>query len=372
MLQIAELNDFSQFQNLRDRWNNVLSASKNNEIFLTWEWLSSWWRVFGKGRQQRILLARDKGKIVAIAPLMRTKYHFLHFGNLAKIELIGCPQSDYNNFILVDKETNCLKLFFDRLIGSKDWDCLELREIPESSVSVDVLRRLDFEKSVGKLQERQISVCPYMSLPSSIDILVGRFKGDMRRNLRRRMKRLGEKFRVEFKTQDDFDSVEEAMNIFFKLHQKRWRTKGVSGVFAGKALQDFHFNVARLFNEKGWLGLYFLTVNDDPIGAIYSFDYEQKKYEYLTGFDPTYSKYSVGNLLRLHVAEDCIRRGFREYDLMRGDELYKSKWCTKSRKNLEMRLFHKGLFAKVYGWVTGNGTALRLTERLGHSLTPEQ
>lgn len=320
----------------------------------------------------RILLARDKEKTLAIAPLMRTKYHFLHFGNLVKIEFIGCPQSDYNNFILINKETECLKLFFDCLIEHNDWDCLELREISEITASVDVLRKLAFENSLGKLEERQISICPYMSLPDSTDVFMSGLKGDMRRNLRRRMKRLSEKFRVEIKTQNDFDSIEEAMAAFYKLHQKRWRTQGVSGVFANKELRDFHINVARLFNEKGWLGLYFLTANDDPIATIYSFDYRQKKYEYLTGFDPDYSKYGVGNLLRLHIAKDCIRNGFKEYDLMRGGEPYKAKWHTQSRKNLEIRLFHRGLFAKIYGWATKNRTTLLVAEKLGQSLTPKR
>ncbi len=318
------------------------------------------------------MLAKDNDKVLAIAPLMRTKYHFLHFGNLVKMEFIGCPQSDYNNFILINRETECLKLFLDRLIEHNDWDALELREIPENAASVDMLRKLAFQESMSKLEEKQISICPYMSLPDSTDVFISGLKGDMRRNLRRRMKRLSEKFRVEIKTQNDFDSIEEAMNAFYKLHQKRWRTKGVSGVFARKELRDFHINVTRLFNEKGWLGLYFLTANDDPIATIYSFDYRQKKYEYLTGFDPNYSKYGVGNLLRLHVAKDCIRKGFKEYDLMRGDEPYKSNWRTQNRKNLEMRLINKRLFAKLYGWATRNRTALFVSEKLGQSLTPKQ
>jgi len=318
------------------------------------------------------MLASDKDRIIAIAPFMRTKYHFLRFGNLTKIEFIGCPQSDYNNFILIDKEAECLELFLDRLIEYDDWDYLELKEIPENTTSVDILRKLTFEQSIGKFEERPISTCPYMTLPDSTDAFLSRLKGDMRRNLRRRMKRLKEKFRVEIKTQNHFDSIDEAMNAFFKLHQKRWKTKGVPGVFAKKELRDFHVNVARLFNEKRWLSLYFLTANDAPIAAIYSFDYRQKKYEYLTGFDPDYSQYSTGNLLRLHVAEDCIQKGFKEYDLMRGNEQYKNQWQTQNRKNLEMRIVQKGLFAKIYGWATTDKTALLVTEKLGHSLTPKR
>lgn len=310
---------------------------------------------------------------MAFAPLMLSKYNFLHFGNLTKIEFIGTPQSDYNNFILTQREMECLKLFLNYLNEHNDWDYLELSDISESTASMNLLRKIPFGKLLrGQLEEKVTFLCPYMNLPDSTEIFMSRLSGDMRRNLRRRMRRLGEKYRVEIKTYSDFGSIEEAMNAFYKLHQKRWKTQGVPGVFAEKKLRDFHFDVARQFAEKGWLSLYFLTANDDLIAAIYSFDYKHKKYEYLTGFDPEYSQYGVGNLIRRHVAEECIRRGLTEYDLMRGGEPYKRSWNTKNRKNLELRLIRKGLFARMYGWATKSNTVLFLTQKFGRSLALKQ
>jgi len=355
---------------LKDTWNDILVKSKNNDIFSTWEWLSIWWRHFGEGRKLRILLILDNNKIVAVAPLTWSKYNILHFGNLTKIEFIGSPQSDYNNFILTERETECLKLFLNYLNEQyNDWDCLELSDISESTVSVKLLREILSKRLLGgQLEERVTFLCPYVNLPDSTEIFMSRLSGNMRRNLRRRMRKLSEKYRVKVKTHNGFNSLEEAMNAFYKLHQIRWKTQGFSGVFAEKKLRDFHLDIAKHFAEKGWLGLYFLTANDKPIAASYSFNYKQKKYEYLTGFDPEYSHYGVGNLIRRHAVEDCIRRGLKEYDLMRGDEPYKSSWNTKNRKNFELRLIRKGLFARIYDWATKSNTVLPLTQKFGISL----
>lgn len=355
---------------MKDTWNDILVKSKDNDVFSTWEWLSSWWRHFGEGRKLRILLIHNNNKIVAIVPLMWSKYDILRFGSLTKIEFIGSPQSDYNNFILIEREMECLKLFLNYLNEQyNDWNCLELSDISESTLSMKLLRKMPSEELLGgQLQERVTFLCPYMNLPGSTEIFISKLSGNMRRNLRRRMRKLSEKYRVEVKTHNNFDSIEEAMNAFYNLHQKRWKTQGFLGVFSEKKLRDFHLDVARRFAEKGWLSLYFLTANDEPIAAIYSFDYKQKKYEYLTGFDPEYSRYGVANLMRRHVAEECIRRGLKEYDLMRGDEPYKSSWNTKNRKNLELRLIRKGLFAKIYDWATKSNTVLPLTQKFGISL----
>jgi len=346
----------------------------DNDVFSTWEWLSSWWKHFGSGRELRILLIEDKGEVIAVAPLMYSKYNFLHFGNLRKIEFIGSPQSDYNNFILIEKKQECLKLFLsyltDRHVRAHDWDYLELGEIPESSTSVRLLRTMSIEERSGAhLDERTTFLCPYISLPISIEKFLKRLSGNLRRNLRRRMKRLSEKYQVKVKTQSDFNSIEEAMDEFYKLHQKRWETQDMPGVFAEKTLRDFHYDVARHFFKKEWLSLYVLTADNLPIAAIYSFDYKQKKYEYLTGFDPEYSKYGVANLLRMHAVEECIDKGLKEYDLMRGDEPYKISWDAKSRRNLEFRLIRKGLFPRMYGWLTKSSTAVFLAQKWGKSLT---
>ena len=34
------------FNVLRQEWNSVLQQSAGNTIFLTWEWIASWWAAY--------------------------------------------------------------------------------------------------------------------------------------------------------------------------------------------------------------------------------------------------------------------------------------------------------------------------------------
>lgn len=305
---------------------------------------------------------------MGIAPLMHSRYNFL-LGSLRKIEFVGSPQSDYNSFILVKREAECVRLFLNYLIEEcSDWDYLELRDIRGNTVTIELLRKIK-DRDFPRLEEKVATLCPYIDLPSSSEIFMKRLSQNLRKNLRKRMRKLSRSYRVMVKTHNDFGSVEEAMNIFFDLHQKRWRHKGESGVFALRTLRDFHLDVARSFALKGWLSLYFLTANDEPIASVYSFDYYQKKYGYLTGFDPDFESYSVGNLLKLLIIKKCIKAGLKEYDLARGYEPYKADWANGMRKNLEARLVRRGWFAKIYDWATKNNPSLLLMQKLGKSLT---
>ena len=357
------------FEGLGDVWDSLLSRSFDNDVFSTWEWLHCWWRHFGRGRDLRILVARDGGEIVGIAPLMLSKYNFLNFMGFKRMEFVGSPHSDYNNFILLKRGRECVDLFLDYLLEEyDDWDCLELVDVREDSMTALSLEGIFNKGSLG-LERSVATFCPYIKLPGSVDVFLRGLSRNMQRNLRKRMRRLKRDFRVEFRTHEDFSSVKEAMGIFFKLHQKRWRSRGRSGAFVDEEFRAFHMDVATLFAERGWLSMFFLMADGEPVASIYSFDYGGKKYGYLTGFDPDFYPYSVGNLLKMYAVERCIQKGLREYDLMRGFERYKADWSTGLRRNFRVRLLRRGLFARLYNWATSNSLSCSLIEKLGVSLS---
>jgi CelD/BcsL family acetyltransferase involved in cellulose biosynthesis len=347
-MRITEVENYSDFIALQDRWNSLLQRC-DNTIFSTWEWLSTWWKHFGKERNLRVLVAQEKDEIIGIAPLMLSQYHLLRLGKFRRIEFIGNRDSDYNDFILIKEKANCLKLFLNRLIEFSDWDSLELCEINEESSSAHALQAMRSSQT-PKLELNVSCLCPYIILPTSIEVFVAGLGSNIRKNLRRYMRKLCQEYEVGFKTHHDFGSTREAMETFFRLHQKRWESKGKSGLFADKASRDFHMDLAEIFNQKDWLSLYFLTVNDEAVAAAYTFDYNLKKHARLTGFDPDFSHFRVGNLLRMHIIQECIRKGFKEYNLSRGAGFGKEYWSTGVRKNFDAKMFNKNCRGQLFSY----------------------
>jgi len=346
MARIVEFNEFDQFSMMKETWNNVLNKTKDRTIFLTWEWLSTWWKHFGKRKNLVLLLVEEKDRVIAIACLMYSNYKLLAF-KLRKMKFVGTGISDYHDFLLTRKKTKCLKLLMNYLENYPlRWDCLELSGIPETSESLLLLHQMP--KNFG-LKWKVSDVCPHIPLPSSFDVFIKGLSRNMRYNLRRRKKKLESQYKVDFKKYSDVDSTKEAMYTFFKLHRKRWELKSPSGALVARGVnRDFHLDVAKSFAENGWLNLSFLTINDEPIASLYSFEYGQKLYQYLTAFDPEYSTYGPGNLLISYLIQDCIRNGIREFDFMRGAESYKYAWNAVNRRIIEVSHVRKGLVPSVY------------------------
>lgn len=65
--QISEL----EFSGMRQNWNELLKASNANDLFMSWEWIKTWWDVWGKDLNLELYLhgIYDQGQLIGILPL---------------------------------------------------------------------------------------------------------------------------------------------------------------------------------------------------------------------------------------------------------------------------------------------------------------
>lgn len=146
---ILKVVEFNEFQSLKDRWNACLVQSLDNNIFSTWEWLSIWWKHFGEAKKLVILLVENEKEILVIAPFVFFYVYLPWPSQFLKISFVGSPDSDYNSFVLKERNVKLLKLIFDYLNDHFDWDYLELKDISETSTSMHLLHRVPLEKGVN-------------------------------------------------------------------------------------------------------------------------------------------------------------------------------------------------------------------------------
>lgn len=348
-MKIREIDNYNDFLTLKEEWTGLLKRCEHT-VFSTWEWLSTWWKHFGKDKKLLIILAEDQNKLIGIAPLMYSVHKMLGL-RIRKIEFIGTPQSDYGDFVLAEKEEECLKAFTNHILNNfpEKWDCIELKEIPETAKTLILLKNMT--EKIRIASTRILHECPYMPLPQSVDVLLSRLNYKFKKNLRRGQRQLEQRYKVEFTDYSSPQIFKEGMMKLFELHQKRWKLKGETGVFADQEICNFHLDVAEFFSRLGWLSLDSISADGKTIACLYGFKYGSKLYYYLSGADPTYNKYSPGNLLIFSVLQKCIKEGLIEFDFLRGEEPYKSRWTPLSRRNSNVVLIRRGVFPWLREWV---------------------
>ena len=348
-MKIKVVESYSDFLEAREIWEEALSRS-DHTIFSTWEWLSTWWKYWGNGRRLLILIAEHDGKVLGIATLMRSTYKMMGL-QIAKIEFIGTPNSDYHDFLLTDKKQECIDLFVNYLKNlDTAWDCLDLVDFPENAQYLPLLSK-SLKKNLTQFHD-----CPFMGLPKTYELLINGLSRNQRKNIYRSGRRLKEMFEVEFVDYSQLESFPEGMRFLFDLHQKRWQSRGLPGIFADRKVRDFNFEVSKKLFQRKWLSLFLLRLSGKPVSAAYGFKYRSKFCEYATGFEPSYNKYNVGNLLRAHMINQFIQEGLTEFDFMRGAEEYKERWNTSIRWNRRAIITRKGFPSAFRNWLCNQYT----------------
>jgi hypothetical protein len=361
-LRITEISESSQFSELKHTWNEVLDRSKDNNAFLTWEFQSTFWDHIKEEKKLRILLVEDQDKIIAIAPFRESHYRFRNLLSYDVLEPLTLG-ADYTGILLTEKKLECCSLILEHLAEKRNWDFMYFFDLPENSELLELLRQVHpnnqkFELISGK-------ICPFISTSGSLEAftesLDSNFRKEMKRSMRNLEKDCGE---VQIKKYDELGSVEESMNIFFDLHQQRWTSREKTGVFATQKVREFFQQIAEQFAKNGWLSLYFLTIRGTPIAAQYGFEYRNKHYYVLSGFNVAYSKYGVGNLLTHKIIESCFERKIGEFDFLKGDEAYKFRWTSNYRRNFGVRITNNKFKSNIFNY------GFRLIRRAQNTSSP--
>lgn len=299
-------------------------------------------RNLEKGNQLKIICIKDREEIIGIAPL---KKRSCQINGIVAYTVIETISERAPGILLKKRKAECLNTLMAHLYAEKDWDFLYFKDIPETFSIVNLLRKnsskIDFE-----MAEEDVS--PYLIIPDSLDALYANISPSFRHNLRNDLRRLEKNHgKITFKEYHELGSLEEMMNKFFEIHQKRWVKKGQSGVFKTKRHRDIFFSEAKYFSEINRLRLYFLLVNDKPISVFYGYEHNHALYYLLGGFDPDYAAYGPHNLQLLKILEKCIENKIKELNFFAGYTPPKFRWCKSFRRNYSFKFVNNSVHSKA-------------------------
>ena len=116
-MQIQTIQTTDEFLSLRAEWNALLETSASNCVFLTHEWLSTWWKHLADGRRLHVVTARKDGNLIGVLPLAERAPQFARMmPRILEFLGSGVIGSDYLDTI-VAKESECevMDAFADHL-----------------------------------------------------------------------------------------------------------------------------------------------------------------------------------------------------------------------------------------------------------------
>lgn len=155
--------------------------------------------------------------------------------------------------------------------------------------------------------------------------------GQFRSQLKRKKRSLERDHEVRLRRSETAEEVSNDLDTLFDLHDARWEERPGASSFAGLQARKLHRAFARTAHEQGWLRLYLLEVDGAAAAAWYGWRVGDRFSYYQAGFEPAWSRHSVGFLLLAETVREAIAEGAAEYDLLVGDEAFKARFATGER-----------------------------------------
>jgi CelD/BcsL family acetyltransferase involved in cellulose biosynthesis len=338
-LQIRVIETLEELEALRPAWEELLASLPQASIFSSWEWLAPWWRAFGDGQRLHVISFQSSAaRLAGIAPLSFSTLRSAGFQwKIARLMGDGSKDSDNLDLpVLPEYEEE----FVDALLlhlneHSRQWDFCEWNTVPENSpLALHLPMHL---KERGWTVVTTFTPCSSIPLPHTWDLYLKQLSARERGNVRSFTRRLERLYRVQYRRCSQFQDIKRDLESLFELHQLRWRAGGQPGTFNSPTRRQFYYDLASLLLSRNQLELWFLELNERPVAAQFGFRFRSVVYALQAGFDPAFTKDSVGYVLCAHALRTLIGEGIRKYDFLGGVSDSKTRWGAEIGRYVNFR-----------------------------------
>ena len=262
-----------------DLWRRVPDATP----FQAPAWLLAWWRNFGNG-ELRFLAARAGGRLAAVLPL-----YVLSQPHCRKLLPIGIGLSDYLDVLAEPGRPEAAGTLFGVIREIAGSDECHLPDLPPGAV----LRAATAPP--GLVEERRDGArarcCGCRRTPPR----------SIRSSRRRPSATCAMQSRVLprpamslIETAGPRPAAIEFMQDLFALHERRWRTRGETGVWPTRACARFTRRRPAASRPAACCACTACASADAVAAVYYGFAWRDRSYAYLGGFDPDLPRLEPG------------------------------------------------------------------------------
>jgi CelD/BcsL family acetyltransferase involved in cellulose biosynthesis len=330
-LKVDVVREPEQFNALAPEWDGLVDRCGVDRVFLAHTWFETWWESFGAGNDLHVVTVRDRGELVALAPMMRTRAS-IYGVKVHAIQAICNPHTPRYDFVIGNNQDPWLyRLIWNQLVQHEAYDAIVLTQIPEGSRTIATMESLAMQR--GWLTGQWVApASPYIPLDSGYEAFFENLKNGLRYNLIKRYERLRRKGPVDVEIITDPADVPAAMEDGLRIEAAAWKGAEGTAILCDPVVTEFYTRLAKREAELGQLRLCFLRFRGKRIAFSYLLYKGKKLYGIKIGYDPEYHAYSPGNmLLNLNLQRACAQ-GIQEYDFLGVDDEWKFEWTKRKRE----------------------------------------
>ncbi|HKA56206.1 MAG TPA: GNAT family N-acetyltransferase [Candidatus Binatia bacterium] len=336
-MNIRLIEQLAALRPYREGWDRLVEQSPTNTVFQTFEWLGSWWDVFGDQYRLLVLLGFEGDTLVAAAPLVLSEKRMFS-RQMRCLEFAAGMRADYADFLYRDREG--LRGLVRALRTELAWDVLNFDRIPSESPTLGVLAE-EFPGWRGTRFLDDVGPTYLFGPGQDGSEVLGK------KNARRLLTRFAKAGTVAVRHLTQADLIAPELDAFFDQHVARRALTEAPSLFLDPRYRTFYRRLTERLAPPGWLLFSAVTLDDQPVAFHYGFVYGRRLLWYKPSFSVSHGRFSPGEVLILELFKYGQAQGLAEFDFGMGAEPYKERFANATRQNMKFQAFRSGAFQQL-------------------------
>jgi CelD/BcsL family acetyltransferase involved in cellulose biosynthesis len=312
------------FDPLAGEWSE-LADHVRAPPFLYPGWHRAWRTAFGKGAL-RVLAARRGGRLVGVLPVEVRR------GGWEAPTNAHTPGFD---IVAIDEEAT-------RALTTSLFDTrprhLAIRPVDADGWALHALG--DAAASHGyRTHVQPTGGAPYLRLAQDLRRHESELSRNLRHDVQRRFRRLGESGSVSVQVSNGRARLEELLTEGLDVEAQSWKGQRRTAIAARGDTTHFYRELARWAVDAGWLRLAFLRLDGQAIAFQFDLEAGSHYYSLKIGYDPAFERFSPGKLLAYTMVARAVAHELQTYELLGTEEVWKERWTDLSHAQVSFRAF---------------------------------
>ncbi len=291
----------AEFEQSRDSWNELLSNSDADPVFMSWDWLHSWWRAFRYPKSQlRLIAVYDEQTLIGLAPLYIEKDRFFKgIFPTNRLQFLGKryageagTRTEYVDFILrKGRQKLALKAIFKAIEADFCWSEFILGDFNGDSQNFPLIKEW-FNRNGWYGVHEGASPTFTVNCKNSFETYLQGLGKNTRLKLFNRRKKLQQMGKVSLTpiTADNFVLFSNLLNQF---HLKRWQSPALDHDNLAFFRDALGFDYQRLKLDFSSI----LMLDERPLSVMVNVNVDNVVYNIQLGYEETFDpKISLGTL----------------------------------------------------------------------------
>ncbi len=350
-MRVEVIDNAQRFADMGREWTQLLNQSAWKHLFLTHEFLYTWWKHLAASASLRIFCVRRGPNLVASMPLMLTRTRLAKCP-VRRLESIGSGWG-YGGAIFNQGGTDCLQQLVSAVAATDHWHVFQLSKLhdPPQHLPDRLYEAFPPDRFV---HETIRTAVPYISLQMTWEQYLAERSARFRRNIRNRTKRLHRMGRPTFVhvvsgESPPLDQV-QIMEYLGTIAGRSWKAKAGKAINSEPKIFRYYSELVQKLYETGALDVCILFVDKRPAAYVLGAVYNREFVEIDICYDDAFASCSPGKLARNHVLECYGNRGLDRYDLIE-DYDHKRELTSRFHDIPTYVVYRKKLYPLILRWM---------------------